>query len=64
VVRRDEAQLGERLRRLQGELDRLRRSRRVLMDVLVALEEAYRLQLASLRAENRRLRRALRRRRQ
>jgi propanediol dehydratase small subunit len=54
---------GDRLRQLERELRRARRSRQVLMEVLTGIEETYRAEIGALRAENRRLRRLLARRR-
>jgi hypothetical protein len=51
-----------RLRQAERELRRVRRSRRVLMDVLAGVEEAFRAEIQALEAENRRLRRLLARR--
>jgi hypothetical protein len=45
----------ERVRRLEGELSRARRSRRILMDLLVRLDGQWRQRLAHLEEENRRL---------
>lgn len=53
------ADVAERLRRTEWELGRVRRSRRVLMDVLVGIERSYQTQIGTLAAENRRLRRLL-----
>lgn len=52
---RGDEQLSERLRRLEGELDRARRSRRVLMDLLVRFDRRWRQQISCLEEENRRL---------
>lgn len=53
----------DRLRRLERELRRARRSRQVLMEVLTGVEEAFQAEIRTLEAENRRLRRLLARRR-
>ena len=47
--------LGRRLRGLERELARVRRSRRVLMDLLWRLDHDWRRRLDALEAENRRL---------
>lgn len=47
--------LGRRLRGLERELARVRRSRRVLMDLLWRLDHDWRCRLDALEAENRRL---------
>ena len=48
-------ELRARLRHLQRELGRVRRSRRVLMDLLWRLDRDWRRRIEALEAENRRL---------
>lgn len=48
-------ELGARVRHLERELVRVRRSRRVLMDLLWRLDRDWRRRLDLLEAENRRL---------
>jgi len=48
-------ELGARVRHLERELGRVRRSRRVLMDLLWRLDRDWRRRLDVLEAENRRL---------
>lgn len=50
-----EERLKERLRRLERELERLRRSRSVLMDLLLRLDRRWQAERQALLAENRRL---------